>query len=161
MTPTTAAHRSAKLLAAATAAPLPAADEEPLSPLALLESDEVDVADDEEAVEERVRVAELMVVLRYMAVPVAALPLAPAPVPTAPVGTTPVPKICVAIVLVLTAAVVVTLALATGTTDGVLIAATADEMTDATDDAADTADDVADEPEDEADRPPVRVIRPV
>lgn len=74
-----------------------------------------------------------------------------------------------AIVLVLTTAVVVTLALATGTRDGVLIAAIAEEITDATDDAAVATEDAAvatddaavDEAEDEADRPPVRVIRPV
>lgn len=89
MTPTTAAHKSAKLLAAVTAAPLP--DDGALSLES--ESDEVVVAEDEEAVEERVRVAELMVLLRYKAVPVAALPLAPTPVPTTPVPTTPVPTI--------------------------------------------------------------------
>jgi len=153
MTPTTAAHKSAKLLAAVTAAPLPAVDEGALS-LLESESDDVVVAEDEEAVEDRVRVAELIVLLRYMAVPVAALPLAPTPVPTAPVPTTPVPTIWVASVLVLTTAVVVTLTLATGITDGELNEATADE-------AADAIDDAVVESEDEADRPPDRVICPV
>lgn len=156
-TATTAAHRSAKLLAAATTAPLFELDDGAVAPLVPLPLDEVVAAADEEEAEEEVRVAELMVVFRYMAVPVAALPLAPAPdptapVPTAPVPTAPVPTMAVAVAFALTTAVVVIFLLdepepptMTLLEDDELEGVAAEEAVDETDDATD------DEPEDDAD----------
>lgn len=154
-----------------------ALDDGAVAPLVVLPSDEVVAAADEDADAEEVRVAELMVVFRYMAVPVAALPLALAPDPTAPVPTAPVPTalvrtagpvptMAVAVVFALTTAVVVVFLLdepepPTMTPpegkalEAVVAREAADEATDKTD------DDTGDEAEDEAEEPPVRVIRPV
>lgn len=162
MTPTTAAHRSAKLLAAATTAPLFELDDG-AGPLLVVLPPEVLVAaadeDVDEDVDDEVRVAMLMVLFRCKAVPVAAIPLAPeptAPVPTAPVPTAPVPT-----------AVVVALAMTTGVVVVVLLLEEPPPMTPPDDAelvvAAEDADAEleVDETLEEELEPPVRVIMPV
>jgi len=159
-TPTTAAHNSAKLLAAATTAPLFELDD---GAGPLLVSLPVVVAAADELADEDVRVALLIVVFLCIEVPVAALPLAPTPVPTTPVPTG--------------AAVVVELAVTTGVVEFVLPprappvgadAATVEAATVAVDETEAETEEDETEAETEEDEtvekelePPVRVIMPV
>ena len=116
---------------------------------------EVVAAADEEAAEEDVRVALLMVVLRWMEVPVAALPLAPTPVPT-----TPVPVGAAVVELAATIGVVVVeFALLTGTP---LDGAAAAEVDATTDEVERTDAELMAEVREALElEPPVKVIMPV
>lgn len=77
------------MLAVTMTAPLFELDDGAGPPLVVLPEPVVETAALDVADEDEVKVAMLMVVLRFIAVPVAAEREAPAPVPTAPVPTAP------------------------------------------------------------------------